>query len=79
MLDISFDPIWALKHGYTVVSEYDDCTKNEYKIIDGQLMCKYSFLLSDGYRTGDDDFRPCLHLKLGVNATYSLMPAEAAF
>jgi hypothetical protein len=79
MIDIAFDPIWALKHGYTIVSEYENGAINEYKVIEGQLMSKSSFLLFDGDRTGDDCFRPCFHLKLGVNAKYSLVPAEASF
>jgi len=74
MIDIAFDPIWALKHGYTIVVEYDNGVTNEYKITEGQLMSKSSGLLFDL-----DSFLPCFHLKLGVNAKYSLVPAEAAF
>jgi hypothetical protein len=74
MIDITFDPIWALKHGYTIVIEYDNGVVNQYKVVDEQLMSKSSGLLFDV-----DCFLPCFHLKLGVNAKYSLVPAEAAF
>lgn len=75
MLDISFDPIWALKQGYTVVADYVDCEKQEYAIINGQLMTRHSFLLSDGYRTCDE-FEPCSSLKFDMDAIYSLIPPE---
>jgi len=69
MLDMSFDPIWALKQGYTVVTEYPNNTSFHYKIIDGKLKSKCTFYV-------DDFWKDAGYFVLGVDVKCSLIPPE---